>query len=332
MSRSGEVLVLTAKDVRRLLSIDDCIEAVELAFLAYGEQRVGPPAVLSVHTSRGGFHIKAGSLELTKPYFVAKVNANFPDNRTQFDLPTIQGVIVLCDAERGTPLALMDSGDITSLRTAAATAVAARHLARRNSTVATICGCWDQGRIQLKALSRVCNLQGAFAFDKSTERASEFATELSEHLVIPVTVASDLSLAVRESDVCVTCTTSQQPLLSSEDVLPGTFIAAVGADNPQKQELHPTLLAKSKVIVDVLEQCAVMGDLHHALQAGAMTLGDVHADLGEVVAGTKAGRESDQEIIVFDSTGMALQDVAVAGVVYEKAVRSGTGIRLGLAA
>jgi len=119
--------------------------------------------------------------------------------------------------------------------------------------------------------------------------------------------------------------------LNPEDVPPGAFIAAVGADNPQKQELHPALMAKSKVVVDVLEQCAVMGDLHHALEARAITLDDVHADLGEVIAGTKAGRESDEEIIIFDSTGMALQDVAAAGVVYEKAVQLGAGIRLALA-
>ena len=330
MSRE-EVLVLTAKDVRSLLTIDECIEAVERAFLAYGERRAGPPAVLSLHTSRGGFHIKAGLLELTKPYFAAKVNGNFPENRTQLDLPTIQGVIVLCDAECGSPLAIMDSGDITSLRTAAATAVAAKHLALRNSRVVTVCGCGTQGRIQLKALSRVCDLQSAFAYDESAERAWYFASALSEELAIPVVVAANLSVAVRQSDICVTCTTSQRPLLNPEDVMSGTFIAAMGADNPHKQEVHPVLMAKSKVVVDVLEQCAVMGDLHHALEAGAMTLADVHAELGEVVAGAKAGRESDQEITVFDSTGMALQDVAAAGVVYEKAVRLGVGVRLGLA-
>ena len=331
MNFREEVLVLTAEDVRSLLTIDESIKAVERAFLAYGERKVSLPAVLSLHTSRGGFHIKAGLLEVGKPYFAAKVNGNFPENPMQLGLPTIQGVIVLCDAECGRPLAMMDSRDITSLRTAAATAVAAKWLALPNSRVATICGCGNQGGVQLKALARVCDLQSAFAFDKSAERASHFASTLSEELAIPVAVASNLPVAVRQSDICVTCTTSQQPILNPEDVPPGAFIAAVGADNPQKQELHPALMAKSKVVVDVLEQCAVMGDLHHALEARAITLDDVHADLGEVIAGTKAGRESDEEIIIFDSTGMALQDVAAAGVVYEKAVQLGAGIRLALA-
>ena len=331
MNLRKEVLLLSAKDVRSLLTVDECIKAVERAFLAYGQQKVSTPAVLSLHTPSGGFHVKAGLLEVGKPYFAAKVNGNFPENRTQFGLPTIQGVIVLCDAECGSPLAVMDSRDITSLRTAAATAVAAKHLARRNSRVATICGCGEQGRIQLKALARTCDLQSAFAYDKSAEEALSFATSMSEELGIPVAVASCLSVAVHQSDICVTCTTSQQPLLNPEDVMAGTFIAAVGADNPHKQELHPALMARSKVVVDVLEQCAVMGDLHHALDSRAMTLAAVHADLGEVVAGTKPGRESDDEVIIFDSTGMALQDVAAAGIVYEKAVQLGTGVRLGLA-
>src|SRR6516164_3105140 len=187
-----EALILTAQDVRNLLTIDECIEAVELAFRLYGEHKAVPPSVLGVHTPSGGFHIKAGVLELSKSYFATKVNGNFPENRTQFGLPTIQGVIVLCDAECGSPLAVMDSRDITSLRTAAATAVAAKHLARRNSRVATICGCGEQGRIQLKALARTCDLQSAFAYDKSAEQALNFATSMSEELGIPVAVASCL--------------------------------------------------------------------------------------------------------------------------------------------
>jgi ornithine cyclodeaminase/alanine dehydrogenase-like protein (mu-crystallin family) len=126
--------------------------------------------------------------------------------------------------------------------------------------------------------------------------------------------------------------TSHKPLLGTDDVSPGTFIAAVGADNPEKQELHPALMAKSKIVVDILEQCASMGDLHHAIAAGVVTRADVHAELGEIVAGIKPGRESDEEITIFDSTGMALQDVAAAAFLYEKAQRQGCGIRLNFAA
>ena len=329
---ADEVLLLSSREVQNLLTLDECIGAVELAFRAYGEHRVIPPAVLSMNAETGGFHVKAGMLTLDRSYFAAKVNGNFPENSSRFGLPTIQGVIVLCDAGNGTPLAVMDSRDITSLRTAAATAVAAKFLARQGSRTVTICGCGNQGRSQLRALFRVYPVRVVFACDKDEERAMRFSQAVAADLGISVQPVADLATAVRKSDICVTCTTSCQPLLDSADVSPGTFIAAVGADNPQKQELHPSLMARSKIVCDVLEQCAAMGDLHHALDAGVVTRADVHAELGEIVAGKKAGRESEEEITIFDSTGMALQDVAAAAVLYEKAQKQGSGVRLSFAA
>jgi alanine dehydrogenase len=330
--KAAEILLLTSPDIQTLLNLDECIGVVEHAFRTHGEGRAVPPAVLSMHTAGGGFHVKAGLLELDRPYFAAKVNGNFPENSSRFGLPTIQGVIILCDAGNGTPLAVMDSRDITSLRTAAATAVAAKFLARQDSRTVTICGCGNQGRIQLKALSRVRRVETAFAYDTNGEGALRFSRDLTSDLRMTITPVSDLTAAVRQSDICVTCTTSRQPLLGSDDVSPGTFIAAVGADNPQKQELHPSLMAASKVVCDILEQCAVMGDLHHALEAGVVTRANVYAELGEVVAGKKPGRESQEEITIFDSTGMALQDVAAAAFLYEKAQRDGSGVRLSFAA
>src|SRR5579872_173389 len=326
-----ETLFLSPREVRDLLTMDECIAAVESAFRLYGEGKAVRPGVLSMHTADGGFHMKAGLLDLGRMYFAAKVNGNFPDNPALFGLPTIQGVIVLCDAERGCPLAIMDSRDITSLRTGAATAVAAKHLARQDSRTVTICGCGSQGRVQIKALSRVLRLETVFAYDKNHEQMLRFARDVSEELGFPAHSVTNLHDAVSQSDICVTCTPSRQAYLSANEVSPGTFIAAVGADNPDKQELHPSLMANSKIVTDVLEQCSVMGDLHHALNAGLMVKEDVHAELGEVVAGKKPGRESDAEIIVFDSTGMALQDVADAVCVYEKAQEQGSGVRLSFA-
>jgi alanine dehydrogenase len=327
-----EVLVLSSTEIKSLLTLDECIAAVEQAFRLYGEGMTLPPAVLSMHAAHGGFHVKAGRLDLGRQYFAVKVNGNFPENGAHFGLPTIQGVVVLCDAGNGSPLAVMDSGEITSLRTAAATAVAAKHLARPDSRSLTVCGCGHQGRVQVQALSRVCRLQAVFAYDKSEGQAARFAQQMERELEIPVRPVRDLRVASSQSDVCVTCTTSRQPLLGLDDVQPGTFIAAVGADNPEKQEIHPALMSKAKIVTDILEQCAVMGDLHHALHAGVMTRADVHAELGEIVAGKKPGRESKDEIIIFDSTGMALQDVAAAAVLYEKAQRHGAGARLNFAA
>lgn len=316
-------LLLTRREVAALLTIEECIAAIEGVFKLQGEGQTQPPGVLGIHAHNGGFHIKAGLLDLSKTCFVAKTNANFPQNTKRFGLPLIQGIIVLCDGENGYPLALMDSTEITVLRTGAATAVAAKHLARPDSTVATICGCGNQGRISLAAIMKVRPLERAFAFDTDQARAARFAQELSDELGIEVSVTTDLASAVGLSDICVTCTPSKKYFLNREYIAPGAFVAAVGADNEEKQELDPTLMQKSKVVVDLLEQCATIGDLHHAIERGLMSRNDVHAELGEVVAGRKLGRTSEDEIIIFDSTGMALQDVAATVMVYEKAVSEG---------
>jgi alanine dehydrogenase len=330
--KAEEVLLLSSGQVQGLLTLDECIAAVELAFRTHGEHKVVPPAVLSLHAKGGGFHVKAGMLKLNHSYFAAKVNGNFPENPCRFGLPTIQGLIVLCNADNGAPLAVIDSRQITSLRTAAATAVAAKVLARPDSHTVTICGCGTQGRTQLMALTRVCPVHLVFAYDKDTKQTERFARSMAGELGLDVHPASDSSDAVRQSDICVTCTTSCEPVLHADDVSAGTFIAAVGADDPKKQELHVDLMARSKVVCDVLDQCASMGDLHHALDAGVMTRADVHAELGEIVAGKKVGRESAEEITIFDSTGMALQDVAAAAVLYEKSQMQGSGVRLSFAA
>ena len=325
-------LLLRRQDVARLLTMPECITAVEQAFRLHGEGKAARPGVLGVQVNGGGFHIKAGVLELKQKYFVAKVNGNFPENITRFGLPTIQGVIVLCDATNGSLLALMDSMEITALRTAAATAVATKYLARPESKLVTICGCGAQGRVQLRALAALLLIEKVFACDTDASRAQRFAEEMALELQLPVKAASELRNAVSQSQVCVTCTTSRKPLLFEGDVQPGTFIASVGADNPEKQELHPALMAKHKVVADLVEQCATIGDLHHAIAAGLMKKSDVYAELGEIAAGRKPGRTSEEEIIIFDSTGMALQDVAAAALVYEKAIASGHEVSLGFAA
>lgn len=323
-------LLLKRSEIASLLGVEECIGAVEQAFKLYAEGKTTPPGLLGIHARGGVFHIKAGLLELGRSYFAAKVNANFPLNTKMFGLPLIQGVIALCDGENGYPLALLDTMEITIIRTGAATGVAAKHLARREAKTATICGCGNQGRISLKALALVRPLTRAYAFDVDEECARRFAAELSKETGIEVIAVSDLAKAVKESDVCVTCTPSKKFFLNREYVSPGTFIAAVGADNEEKQELDPKLLASNNIVVDLLEQCATVGELHHALEQGLVTKADVYAELGDVIAGKKVGRTSDDEIIIFDSTGTALQDVAAAAIVYERAVSAGIGIVLNL--
>jgi ornithine cyclodeaminase/alanine dehydrogenase len=154
---------------------------------------------------------------------------------------------------------------------------------------------------------------------------------MSAELGIPVTSTLTLYHAIKQSDICITCTPSHEYFVRQEYVSPGTFVAAVGADNPNKQELEPDLLPGNKVVADILDQCAAVGEIHHAITAGLMNKDGVHAELGEIVAGRKQGRVSDEEITIFDSTGTALQDVASAAAIYEKALREGKGTRFNLA-
>ena len=324
MQRSG-TRVLTRGDVANLLTLDDSIAAVERAFARSARGEALPSGVLGVPAHGGGFHIKAAGLRLDRLYVAVKVNANFPANPERRGLPTIQGVVVLSDGESGAPLALIDSIEITALRTAAATAVAAKYLARPDAAVVTVCGCGAQGAYQLRALARVRPLRRAWAVDADGARAAAFARELTATLGLPVEATGDLPRALHGSDMVVACTPARTPYVRRADLAPGTFLAAVGADSHDKQELHPDVFVGSTVVVDSLEQCATIGDLHHALVAGVVTRDDVHADLAEVVAGAKAGRTREDEIVVFDSTGIALEDVAAAAVVYEKAVQLGAG-------
>ena len=322
-------LVLTRSDVEALLSPDDCRIAVEEAFRAFGSGETAAPAIVSVRGVDGGFHIKAGLWQRRRCFFAAKVNGNFAGNAGR-GLARIQGVVVLSDGDTGEPLALMDSASITTLRTAAATAVAARHLARKDASIVTVCGCGIQGRAQLIALSRVRTIRKMFAFDVDRGRAEDLAREINDTLAIDTLAVGDLSTASRASDIVVTCTSSNSPLLFDGDVSPGAFVAAVGADSEIKQELDAALLSEVTVVTDVTAQCATIGDLHHAVSAGTMSLHGVHAELGEIVAGRKTGRSSAEEIVVFDSTGMALQDVAAAAAVYEAAIRTGRGTAVAL--
>jgi ornithine cyclodeaminase/alanine dehydrogenase len=324
------VVILNRTEVSSLLTLADVIEAVEDAFRLYAEGRSLEPGLLHIDSPPGEFHIKAGGLRLDRTYFGLKVNGSFFQNRERYGLPNIQGGIMVFDADYGYPLALMDSIEITIQRTGAAVAVAAKYLARAESSTATICGSGNQGRVQLKALLQVLPIRTAFAYDTNEEAAMRYATEMSEQLGIDVMPELDLERAAQQSDVVVTCTPSKRFYVRSSYIKPGTFVAGVGADSHDKQELEPTLLVGNKVVVDLLHQCKEVGELHHALDAGLLTTQDVHGELGAVVAGQVAGRTSPEEITVFDATGTALQDTAAAVLAYQRAVEAGLGLTVHL--
>jgi alanine dehydrogenase len=324
----SDTVILSRSDVAKLLTIEECMDSVEAAFKMFAEGRADPPKVLGIHTSNGGLHIKTGVMKLTNNYIVAKMNSNFPGNPSKLNLPTIQGAIAVFNADNGALLAVMDSIEITIIRTGAATGIASKYLSKKNSKVITIYGCGNQGRISLNAITLNRNLKTAYLYDTNqsqTERLSEYVASLNKD--IEVVCVHDVKSAINQSDIIVTCTPSKTPIIDLDDIKPGAFIAAVGCDSEDKSEIHPRLISASKVVTDFTAQSAAFGDLHHAIEQGLVTTSHVHAELGQIIAGQKSGRENNDEVIVFDSTGTALQDAAAASIVYERAMAKNIGSR-----
>ena len=301
------------------------LAAVEAGFRSYADGSADVPAPMRISAHQGAFHAKGARIAPDRAYVAVKLNGNFPGNPQRRGLPTIQGVVILCDAYDGSVLAVMDSIEITLRRTAAASALAARYLARQDADCIAICGCGAQGRAQLAALVDVLPIKSARVWDLDREKARVFARDMGEALQVDIASVADVGDATSSSGVIVTATSSRTPYLTREMVPAGSFVAAVGADSPEKSELAPELMAEATIVVDVLAQAATMGDLHHALAAGPATLADVHAELGDLVIGRKPGRTSPEEITVFDSTGTAILDAASAVAIYERAVAANIG-------
>jgi len=320
-------LFLGEKTVERCLEMPACIEAVEAAFRdAACAGRAPSQGVLAIHAEEGGFHLKAALSD--SGFFVAKLNGNFPGNPKRHGLPTIQGLLLLADASNGTPLAVMHSGAVTRIRTAAATGVAIRHLAPPKVRHTALIGCGAQAMDQLLAITAVLPETHLRLFDVTSGAAASLSGRAASH-GISVFIADTLEDACRGAELIVTCTPARVPFLDLGLVAAGSLVVALGADHPEKSELDPMLLTQSAIITDVTEQCAAFGDLHHALLSGAVTQGDVRAELGQVVAGARAGRRTEQERIVFDSTGTPIQDLAAAALAWRRAVATGDGCPLG---
>ena len=318
-------LLLDRATIAALTTPADYLAAVTDAFCALAAGRADQPAPLHLECEGGGFHAKGAVLDTRRKVAALKLNANFPVNPKERNLPTIQGVILLCDAEDGRLLAVLDSAEITLRRTAAASALAASQLARAGSSVLAICGCGAQAAAQVDAIAAVLPIAMVRAWDADPSRSSAFAARLREGFGFQCESPESLAAATMRADVIVTCTTASAAFLAPEHVGPGAFVAAVGADSPHKSEIAAELMARSRVLVDSLEQCLAMGDLRHAVAAGAMSAEDVAGSLADLSAGLYQGRGDDAEVWIFDSTGVAIQDVASALLAYERAVARGAG-------
>jgi ectoine utilization protein EutC len=334
MSRG--LLILREPEIRRLLDPASCLKAVEEAFTAYATGGAELPAVinLEVPESRGEIHVKAGHLRGGSHYAV-KIASGFYDNPAR-GLPQNDGMVLVFDAGTGQPAALLlDNGLITDRRTGAAGAIAAKHLARRDARVVGVVGCGSQARYQIEALALVRSFREARIYGRRPERARACVEEVARLPGMPegcrIVAVETAREAVEGADLIVTVTSSREPLVRAAWVAPGAHVTAVGSDGPDKQELDPEVLARAdRVVADSRAQCLRLGEIHHAVASGAITEGKVAAELGEITAGRKPGRRSENEITVCDLTGVGVQDVAAAAVVLTKARAEGRGERLDL--
>ena len=322
-----EILLLFEREIRGLIGPNEARPVVRDAFakLARGEAILPGVINLDIPESRAEVHVKGAHLRAT-PFFSIKVASGSYDNPAR-GLPVGSGMFLVFDATTGFPRAvLFDNGYLTELRTGAAGAVAADLLARKDIERVGIVGVGSQARYQLEALLGVRTPERVIAYGRSEPKAIAYAKEMEERHGVQVLPAKTVEQAVRGSDVVVTVTPSKEPLVRAEWVLPGMHITAVGSDGPDKQELDVGVLAKAdKVVADRLDQCLRLGEIHHAVEAGVLTRDRVYAELGAIVAGSKPGRERDEEITVADLTGVGVQDAAVANVVVDEALRRGLG-------
>jgi ornithine cyclodeaminase len=327
-----EIVLLREPEIRSLLDAASCIRAVEAAFAASATAHAKSPGVihLDIPAHGGEIHIKAGYLDGGAVYAM-KAASSFAGNAS-LGLAPSDGLVVVFDAKTGVPQALLlDGGFITDLRTAAAGAVAAKHLARAGTERVGVIGTGIQARLQVEVLGEVSTFREVRVWGRDPEHARRAASDLSRCPGLPsgcdVHAVDSAEEAALDADVLFTVTASRRPIVRSEWLKPGSLVVAVGADAEDKRELFPDVLAEAdRVVADSLSQCRAIGEIHHALGAGALVVSEV-VELGEIAAGLQPGRRTDQDRIVCDLTGLGIQDAAAAGLVLERARERGVGER-----
>ncbi|MBC7130169.1 alanine dehydrogenase, partial [Candidatus Bathyarchaeota archaeon] len=298
---------LTDEEVKSLLSMDAVIKAVEEAFIAksLGKAQMPPKVYLFYRKYNGDLRAMPSYLEEHDISAVKIVNSH-PENRQKYDMPTVMAVVVLVDPKNGFPLAVMSGKTLTDMRTGAAGGVAAKHLARKDSRIVALIGAGAQARTQLEALVEVYgNLEEVRVWSPSRSREI-FASEMQEKYgeVFRIVAVDSVKKAVEGSDIVVTTTPSTKPIVMRDMVSRGMHFNCIGADAPGKQELDPAILKMAKIVVDDMEQAAHGGEINVPISQGIISIKDVWAEIGEIAAGVKKGRETSDEITVFTSTGL----------------------------
>lgn len=325
-----KTLVLTGKQVARLLDMRQVIAAVEDAFRhkGLGKVQMPPKTYLFYPEFDGDLRVMPSYVQDLEVSAVKIVNVH-PQNARKYGLRTVMGVLVLVNPRTGAPLAFMDATHITDARTGAASAIASKHLARPSPKVLGIIGAGNQARTQVLAhMTQFGGFEEIRIYDLFPEKSGSLARELRRRhkgRVARVRVAESAEDAVVGSDIVVTVTPSHEPVVLDAWAGPGAHFNCIGADAPGKQEMDPRILKRAYLVIDDWEQASHAGEINVPLSKGELSREDVNAEIGEVVAGLKPGRRRDDEITAFCSTGLAVQDSLTAQVVYEAALRQHVG-------
>ena len=323
----NHILWLNKNEVESLLDMKDSLRVVEEAFRQHGLRKVQMPSKLYLYFKKhnGDLRTMPAYLEEQDITGVKIVNVH-PDN-PQKGLPTVMALVILNSTDTGAPIAIMDGTHLTSMRTGAAGGVAVKYLARKNSKTIGFVGTGNQAKTQLLAISEILDIGEVKASSVSEKSDLEFKSDMEKRLDCEVTLKKNVR-DVCDCDILVTTTPSRQPVVKNEWIAEGTHINAIGADAPGKEELDPAILKRAKVVVDDIPQASHSGEVNVPISKKLLSVKDICAELGEVIAGRKKGRRSDSDITVFDSTGLAIQDVATADMVYRKALTKKIGIKL----
>jgi alanine dehydrogenase len=310
------VMLVSASQVKEELSMEETIGAVENAFKLQALGKIIMPCkmYLDLVDYHGDFRAMPAYIDGAAGIKWVSV---FPQNRGR-NLPTVMGTIILSDPNTGAPMAVMEGAFITEMRTGASGGIAAKYLARKDSSIIGLIGAGVQAKTQAMAIAAVMpGIKEVKVFDLNSGTSAQFAKEMGGQLKINVKAVDSIEQAAA-ADVVVTTTPSTRPVLLRQQVKPGTHINAIGADAAGKQELDMNILRDGKIIVDDVEQAAHSGEINVGLAKKMIRLDDIYGTLGQVIAGMKQGRERDDEITVFDSTGLAIQDICCAKLVYER--------------
>ncbi len=318
-------LVLTGSQVMQVLDMDLALAAVEEAFRAYGEGRVNMPPKAYLTLAQGDFRAMYGEIFLPRDHICGLKWVNVHPGNPARGLLTVMAKILLNDPDTGVEFADLDGTHITDYRTGAAGGVAARHLARSDATRLGLIGAGAQARTQVAAIIKVRPIREIVVFDRHREHSEAFAAEVAAAYGVKGRAATEAAEAVTGQDIVVTTTPSRSPVVAREWVSPGTHINAIGADAAGKQELDPAILSAGKVVVDDWVQASHSGEINVALARKELTPEQIYGSLGEIVAGKKPGRVTPEEITVFDSTGLIIQDLALGLAVYQRAREKGLG-------